>query len=292
MTIIACIKGGLGNQMFQYAMGKHLAEKHNTELLLDTMLFQDHEMHNGFELDRVFVQPSRVALKREIKSLLGWKYSKLGMKILNSNRFAFLRGENFFIEDELTFNKAVEALPSDCYLSGYWQSENYFKDIEQIIRHDFVFRQQLNDQSAEIATQILSADSVSLHIRRGDYVTNAESVHSNCTTGYYSKAISYMNEQLANPSYFIFSDDIDWVKKNLKIKAEHCFVNHNSGLDSYNDMHLMSLCKHNIIANSSFSWWGAWLNSNKDKIVVAPKKWFNNDKLIANDIVPSLWVTI
>ena len=97
MTIIACIRGGLGNQMFQYAMGKRLAEKHNTELLLDTRLFLSHEMHNGFELDHVFMQSSGVASKRELKSLLGWKHSKLGMKILNSNRFAFLRCKNFFI---------------------------------------------------------------------------------------------------------------------------------------------------------------------------------------------------
>jgi len=278
--------------MFQYAMGKHIALKNNTKLLLDTRLFQYHGMHNGFELDRVFIKSLNLASKKQLRDLLGWRHSRVGMKIITSKGFKFLGGKNFFIEDGLTFNKAVEFLPSDCYLSGYWQSENYFKDIKEIIRKDFKFRQKLTDQNLMIAKQILSSNSVSLHIRRGDYITNADSVHSNCTVDYYTRAMDYFDSKLSNPIYFIFSDDIEWVKKNLKIRNEHKFINHNKGLNSHNDMHLMSLCRHNIIANSSFSWWGAWLNSNREKIVVAPEKWFKYDELSARDIIPSSWVTI
>lgn len=292
MTIIACIRGGLGNQMFQYAMGKSLAEKHGTDLLLDIRLFKNHEMHNGFELDRVFMHCAKSASEDDIRALLGWKYYKLTMRILSFDQFAFFRGKNFYIEKGISYNQDIEILPRDCYLSGYWQSENYFKTIEHIIRSDFIFKQKLNDKNAESADQILSADSVSLHVRRGDYINNSDSVHSNCTPGYYADAINYCNARLADPVYFIFSDDIDWVRNNLEIKSRHFFINHNRGENSFHDMNLMSLCKHNIIANSSFSWWGAWLNSHGNKIVIAPEKWFNSDMFFPNDIVPDTWVTI
>lgn len=283
--------GGLGNQMFQYAMGKSFAERNHASLLLDTSLYQSKEMHNGFELEHVFGISVRIASKSEIKALLRWKATKLVRKILNKKKFSFLRGHNYHHENELNYNESVLTLPCNSYLEGYWQSESYFKDIEGIIRADFVFRKPLFGQNAEIADKIRISNSVSLHVRRGDYVAN-HSIHFPCTIDYYNQAIRYIDSHLSNPVYFLFSDDIEWARENLLINADYYFINNNVGIDSYNDMHLMSLCDHHIIANSSFSWWGAWLNSCKDKMVIAPKRWFHADAFAPHDIIPKSWLTM
>ena len=291
MAIIVKMSGGLGNQMFQYAMGKSLAERNHTTLLLDTSLYQSIEMHNGFELEYVFDISVKIASKSEIKALLGWKTSKLVRKILSKKRFVFLRGLNYYHENELEYNGSILTLPSNGYLEGYWQSERYFKDIEGIIRDEFVFKKLLLGRNTEIADKIKNSNSVSLHVRRGDYMAN-HSIHVPCTVDYYNQAIRYVNSHLSNPVYFIFSDDIKWARESLLIDAKSYFINNNIGIDSFNDMHLKSLCDHHIIANSSFSWWGAWLNSSKDKIVIAPKGWFHNDAAAVHGILPESWFII
>ena len=136
-----------------------------------------------------------------------------------------------------------------------------------------------------------SSVSVSVHIRRGDYVTNrhTNAVHGVCPLSYYKKAMKFIEDRVAQPEYFVFSDDLDWVKGNLQTHSKVRFVDNNRESNSYNDMHLMSLCKHSIIANSSFSWWGAWLGGNKDKIVVAPSQWFRDRELDSSDHIPSSW---
>lgn len=291
MAIISNIFGGLGNQMFQYAMAKAVSVIHNTELLLDIGLFVNYELHNGYELDRVFNIPTKIASKSQIKNCIGWRSTRIGRKILKRKELSFLRGENYYLEDDLAFNADVFSLPSNCYLEGYWQSESYFKDIEKIIRANFVFRKPLLGQNAEIADKIRISNSVSLHVRRGDYMAN-HSIHFPCTVDYYNQAMRYIDSHLSNPVYFLFSDDIEWARENLLFNSHYYFINNNVGSDSYNDMHLMSLCDHHIIANSSFSWWGAWLNSCKDKMVIAPRRWFHTDAFASHDIVPKSWMTV
>ncbi len=279
--------------MFQYAAGRALGCRHNTDLLLDTRMFQRYGLRS-FELDKVFNIHSREATESEIKSLIGWKANKLSSRLLREPRLAFLRGQNYFIEPSTKYIEEVRNLPNDCYIFGHWQSEKYFDDIKDVIRTELIFRRPLTGRNAEIADIIKSTNAVSVHVRRGDYITNKNTngVHGSCGVDYYERASMYILKRVGSPLFFIFSDDPEWIKNNTLINYEHHVISHNSGIGSYNDMHLMSLCKHHIIANSSFSWWGAWLNQNYDKIVVAPDRWFLTDKCDSSDHVPASWVRL
>jgi hypothetical protein len=146
----------------------------------------------------------------------------------------------------------------------------------------------------KIAEQISRVNSVSLHVRRGDYVANLKvaAIHGLCSKEYYASAIKFISKKVERPHFFVFSDDINWVENNFKINYPCTYINQNFSNESYNDLRLMSLCQHNIIANSSFSWWGAWLNCNSEKIVIAPKKWFANSDKRCDDLIPEKWVRL
>jgi hypothetical protein len=182
---------------------------------------------------------------------------------------------------------------SCAYLYGYWQSEKYFQSIKSIIRSDFQFLNALDSRNALLAKEIQNTLSVSVHIRRGDYLSNyrTSKIMHICEPDYYQRAITHLSTQLNKPKFYIFSDDIAWVKDRLSVPADTKFIEHNIGKESYRDMQLMSLCKHNITANSSFSWWGAWLNDNPNKLVVMPRKWFVNN-INDQDLVPDKWVRL
>ena len=291
--IICNIIGGLGNQMFQYAAGRALALRNKTELRLDISGFENYALHQGFELQRVFSCPAAIASPGDIRRILGWQSSSIARRILMRPRFAALRRRSFVVEPHFHYWPGEFKISGDCYLSGYWQSEKYFKSIEDIIRSEFSFKTALSGANAELAHQINETNAVSLHIRRGDYVENAKTLatHGVCSLDYYQKAIRHIAERMPHPVFFLFSDDIAWVKGNLKIDFPCRHVSHNRGLESYNDMHLMSLCRHHIIANSSFSWWGAWLNPYPNKIVIAPVKWFANGTTV-DDLLPSDWIKL
>lgn len=291
--IIAKLIGGLGNQMFQYAAGRALSLKTNSVLALDVSAFANYRLHQGFEFQRIFKQSNVLASNQDILAMLGWQSSPLIRRVLVKNFFVPIRHKKFVVEPHFHYWAGMENLTDDCYLSGYWQSENYFKDAEYAIREDFQFCQPLNAENEYIAKCIQASSAVSLHIRRGDYVSNPKNValYEVCTQEYYRAAISYVAERVPNPTFFIFSDDIAWVKENLAIDFPHEYVDFNKGAESYNDMRMMSMCQHHVIANSSFSWWGAWLNPSKDKIVVAPQKWFANGTN-TRDLCPSNWVTL
>jgi Glycosyl transferase family 11 len=178
-------------------------------------------------------------------------------------------------------------------LDGYWQSEKYFIDCSKLIRKDFTFKNELDSYNLKLKSKIDKTNSVSIHIRRGDYVNNlnTNATHGLCSIDYYIKAVNYITERIESPYFFVFSDDIEWAKKNIMLNFPCQFISHNIGSKSYLDMQLMSLCKHNVIANSSFSWWGAWLNSNDNKIVIAPRKWFAVNTDIC-DLIPSNWISL
>ncbi len=291
--VICHILGGIGNQMFQYAAGRALSLSTNQVHWLDLNDFFDYKLHNGFELDRVFNINEIKSSTDTTDNLLGWRANPLAKKILLRSQFARLRGQSFIVEPHFNYWPEFFELKRDCYLYGYWQSERYFKNIETIIRQDFSFKQPLNEFNQQIATDIAKMESVSLHVRRGDYVNDPKTTatHGICSISYYVNAINYIANQINNPVFYIFSDDIDWVKKNLQINFPHTYIAHNRGVESYNDMHLMSLCKHHIIANSSFSWWGAWLNPSPNKLVIAPKNWFATETNTA-DLLPRNWIKL
>jgi len=290
--IVSHILGGIGNQMFQYAAGRSLAANLSQDFFLDLSSFKDYELHHGFQLDRVFNISSEVT---EVKSLnfFGWRYSRLMMKFMKRPWFAFLRGGHFLIEPHFNYRPDFFNPRSKAYLYGYWQSEKYFKFNESFIRQEFSFKKPLCDKNLKIAQHIASVNSISLHVRRGDYVTDQKTarIMSLCDPTYYQRAIRHVANHVEKPVFFVFSDDVEWAKKNIAIDYPCTYIDHNRQEHSYIDMQLMSLCKHHIIANSSFSWWGAWLNSSLEKIVVAPAVWFI-DGTDDCDLVPEAWIRL
>lgn len=292
-VIVSQIIGGLGNQMFQYAAGRALSLKLKQPLRLDISGFAGYGLHQGFELQRVFNCPLETATESDVRSILGWQFSPGIRRVLARPSMAAFRREGFVVEPYFHYWPEINNVPQDCYLVGYWQSEQYFQGAASVIRADFTFKSLLANRNAELAEQIGQVNAVSLHVRRGDYVNNPKTnvAHGVCSLGYYRDAIQHVSSRVGNPCFFIFSDDMAWVKEHLKMDFPCQYVDHNQGAESYNDMRLMRLCRHHIIANSSFSWWGAWLNPNPGKIVVAPKRWFANDNNVA-DLFPADWVTL
>lgn len=292
--VITNIIGGLGNQMFQYAAGRALSLKYKTPLLLDISGYAKYGLHQGFELQKIFNSKAEIASNTDIYKILGWQSLPFFRRVLSRSGMAVLRHKNYIIEPYFHYWPSFNQLTKDSFLQGYWQSEKYFTDVAEEIRKDFTFKIPMKNKNAELVLQMHQNNSVSLHIRRGDYVSNPKvmSVHGLCSVKYYQMAIKYIAEQVHSPNFYIFSDDILWVKNNLKIDFPHYYINQNHGAESFNDMRLMSLCKHNIIANSSFSWWGAWLNANIDKLVVAPHQWFATNDRNSQDLVSASWIKI
>lgn len=274
---IIVITGGLGNQMFQYAFYLELKQR-NAKAVLNTSLYSQIKIHNGYELERCF------DIKKKNK---GKFYSLLTRLVIKFNFLNIVYTDNGYFSDAVFRTRA-------CLLNGYWQSEDYFPSIRSKIKEVFQF-QGIDNENKKIAEEMNSCTSVSLHIRRGDYL-NTNYYCDLSKNGYYISAIEFIKSEIKEATdlfFYVFSNDEIFTKnfifkerlKNVKI------ININNGLDNYKDMYLMSQCKHNIIANSSFSWWGAYINSNPKKIVVSPEKWFNN-QIEATRIVPESWIKI
>ncbi len=291
--IITKIIGGLGNQMFQYAVARDLALRHGNSFKVDIAAFDHYSLHQGFELNRIFGNVAPIVDKPEILRILGWQALPWVRRYLSHHRFSKFRSQAFVQEPGLDYWPAINNVPENCYLSGYWQSASYFNQSEAAIREDFSFVIPLSKENQAIADVMAGCSAVSLHVRRGDYVANAvtNAHHGTCSIAYYESAIKYITERVTDPVFFVFSDDIDWVKSHINISNKAHFIEHNKGQNSYCDMQLMSLCKHHIIANSSFSWWGAWLGSNPEKIVIAPQQWFAQSAT-PDGLIPASWICL
>jgi hypothetical protein len=278
--IVGCI-GGLGNQMFQYAYFLRLNENYQN-MYFDISNFANYKLHNGYELERIFSIQTVTPPQHLLKNFKTGFLAKLLSKFELNNKH--------IIQNNMHFDIKYLHIKHDCYLSGYWQSEKYFKTISNKIKQAFTFG-TLDNANSKIAKQIKYTNSVSIHIRRGDYVNHPK--HGEiCTLNYYHNAINLIKSIVDNPIFYVFSDDIQWCQTNLFPDGIAVYVNGNDWKNSYKDMHLMSLCKHNIIANSSFSWWGAWLNTNEDKTVIAPKIWFNDPSIDTKDLTPINWIKL
>jgi hypothetical protein len=290
--IIVRLLGGLGNQMFQYAAGRNLALTNNTELKLD---ITGYEKQTGITLRKymlhVFNIQEKLASKSEINKLkknsLIWKF----VRKINP----YFKNNSYIEEKCFHFDPNILDMSDNIYLNGSWQSEKYFSDISDIIRREFTFKNNLNKINNQILTTINGVNSVSLHIRRGDYVSNpvASQILGVLSLDYYNNALAFITKKVKDAQVFVFSDDIVWAKKNLKTTLPISFIDHHKeNMVPHEDLMLMSCCKHHIIANSSFGWWGAWLSDNPQKIVVAPKRWFNNPNLNTKDLIPQDWITL
>lgn len=288
--IIVKLIGGLGNQMFQYAAGRYLAYKCKTELKLNIRGFKNYTLRN-YDLNHFnIIENFATSLDLcRISPPSGRPVVKIFKHIIRD--ISQMQSIEYIKEKDYSFQQNFLKLPDNVYLDGYWQSEKYFLYIEDIIRQEFSIVNPLTSISQDIADQIKDCESISIHVRRGDYVsnTNTNNVHGTCGVDYYSNAIDLIHKRVENPCFFIFSDDPEWACSNIKPDAPTTYVRHNDYSKDYEDIFLMSMCKHNIIANSSFSWWGAWLNRNPDKIVIAPKKWFNSKDMNTHDLLPKKW---
>jgi hypothetical protein len=284
--IMIRFNGGLGNQMFQYAAGLALAEKFNTGLVAD--LGDYSETGHPFMLDKFRVNLKSAEIRDyacfEPKSGLAGMYSRLFVK------------PRIVSEPSFSYNKEImKAAGRNTYLFGYWQCQSYFSHIRKHILNDFLPVNTPQKNTIEILNKIKSsANTVSLHIRRGDYISNPKTntFHGTCSIEYYKQATALISERLEEPNYFVFSDDIAWAIQNIKPSNRVHYVQHTTVETAWEDLIMMKQCNHNIIANSSFSWWGAWLSENPDKIVIAPKQWFANEEMNAqtSDLIPEDWI--
>lgn len=289
--VIVRLMGGLGNQMFQYATGRAVAHRNRTQLKLDVSALErdaarSYTLHH-FNIVKSIATSDEVG--RFTKRDLWGRISRRVERYLRPpyRRPVFTQRFDHFDPDILRLRGSV-------YLTGYWQSEKYFKDIEQIIRQDFTLRHAPNAENQRLARIIANTNSVSLHIRRGDYVSNPRFSRKFgvCSLEYYQSAAAKMAEKVQDPHFFVFSDDIPWARDNLRLQYPVTFVAHNDADKDYEDLRLMSLCRHHIIANSSFSWWGAWLCTRPGKIVMAPKRWFKMPGRDTPDLIPDSWQRI
>lgn len=283
MTIIVKILGGMGNQMFQYAAAKNLALKLGTELLLDIESLKRHG-ERPFDLGH-FSITDKIANPND--------FSKLGYSVFSYPLIKIKKHPNYYLEKEFTYNENLKNISLPVYLDGYFQSEKYFKEFETEIRKLLSFKLAANQNELIFTQKMQSSTPVSLHVRRGDYVTNPKATAQMGILDlyYYQNAMEILESKIANITYFIFSDDVEWVKSNLKVSRPVIYVTGNNGENAFRDMRLMSQCHHHIIANSSFSWWGAWLNPNQEKVIVAPRKWFQQ-AISDQDLVPSHWLRV
>ncbi len=294
--IIINLKGGLGNQIFQYATGRALSLRQKdqngsaTQLKLDVAGYGE---HNGIDTMRHY-SLSTFNIKADIATPEEIRASKYPYGII-SKGLRFVRAKSFH-QYNIGFNEEIFATKrKDLYLDGFFQTQKYFMDKEQQIRNDLKIIVPFSAKTLNMSGLINKTDhSVSLHVRRGDYVSdlNTNQYHGTCDADYYSKAIEYITSKIGTGIHlFVFSDDIDWVMENMLFQYPTTYVS-SPLIPDYEEMYLMSLCNHHIIANSSFSWWGAWLDKKSDKIVIAPKRWTQKDERNYRDIIPNSWIRL
>ena len=278
--IITKIKGGLGNQLFQYAVGRALSLHHKVPLKLDLTVFDTYKLHNGYRLDQFAIQAD-IAAENDIINLKG------GNNVLFSalRKAGLFKRKSYFKEKRSSYFDARVFKNKFVYLDGYWQNELYFSNIREVLLRELSPINSMNDLGCDYLEPINKCNSVSLHVRRGDYL-NLKNINV-LDVDYYMKASEYIRKNIEKPTFFIFSDDLDWCKKSLGFLDGCIYVDRTQ--TEIDDLQLMSFCRHNIIANSSFSWWGAWLNQNPRKTVIAPKDWMLNDPSSSN-VILSDWV--
>jgi hypothetical protein len=295
--IISHIIGGLGNQFNQYAMGRTLAFYNSTSLKLDIYDFDEYQLRN-FRLNHFHIQAS-LANAAEIKRFRGEdgarkKYGvNLVHRLLSNHRIIYnpylelYPHVDFIQETPFTYNPEVLQRRGDIYLRGYWSTYKYFEPIKNQLEKELTVKYKPDYKNCMMLEKIRNCESVALHIRRGDKVTIP--TVGKCDDIYYNKAIDYIRSRKENVVFFIFTDDKNWVKEKFCNGSNSIVVDINNGVTDYEDYRLMRSCKHNITANSSFSWWAAWLNINKNPIITAPQDWYSRDEMKRHEeIIPNI----
>ena len=288
--VITLITSGLGNQMFQYAAGRALAARLNTSLKLDISYYQNNpHTRRYYDLGR-FCLEGTIAKPWEVTLLQRLSRPRVA-RLTRPLRALGLPLESTVLLDPVKgYQPECESVKGHAYLSGMWQSEKYFAAQADVIRRDFAFRHEPDAANREAIEKIHATEAVALHVRRGDKVHIPEV--GACDLSYYDKAIAIVMERVPNPHFFIFSDDAAWTKEHVTTPAPATYITHNTGRQDAEDLRLMSHCKHFVIANSTFSWWGAWLGTNPSKLVISPSSYFADPNISMLDRIPDGWVQL
>ena len=288
---IVQINSGLGNQLFQYAFSRALQQQ-QPDTLLDISQYQYRPVHNGYELERLFCIHARYASAAQRDQLAD--ISKDTLSVIRRALFGQKKCSGQYVVEPMdnpVYNEQYLSL-DNCYFKGYWQTEKYFKPIEELLRHELQFKLCLTArEDLQLREQLEHSESVAIHVRLGDYTKKRRiDDYCVCTQTYYNNAVNLLRQSVKNPIFYVFSDDVEQVKQTMIMPENVVYVEGHSGQDAWKDMYLMSRAKHNIIANSTFSWWGAWLNQHKGKKVVAPTIWFRHRQ--RRDIIAEGWSTV
>ena len=291
--IIVRLKGGLGNQLFQYALGRRLTYFNNTQLKLDISSYRTYKLH-AYSLHPLNIVEN-IATEDDLKALGVMEGRGLRTVLSKALEKRKLIHNPLRIDERLmAFDPEILKVSDNVYLDGYWASEKYFSEIADVLRAELTPRQRLDKVNEDMASEIADATSVSIHVRRADYVTNPDTnkLFGTCSLKYYNKCITEISLKVRDPHFYVFSDDVQWTKKNLIIEHPVKYVDQNNKENDFKDLYLMSKCKHHIIANSSFSWWGAWLGTSKDQIVFATSRWLSPGRTDVKDIIPERWLRV
>ncbi len=294
--IVVQLKGGLGNQLFQYALGRTLALKHGTELVFDTSLLYNRvpektKTFYNYDLG-LFEPPARIATAAD--------FPQYSSKLSTRNRFMRglhvvrlrVHGLRYVLQRKFEFDQRVANSGDNVYLDGYWQTEKYFRPAAAQIRADLQFRPTLGAQAARMYAQMQAGTSVCVHIRRGDYLEILSQLGV-VGADYIQAGIKLLAERFSGLHFYVFSNDPKWCIENLKIGHPHTFItSENAGNNDREHLMLMTSAKHFIIANSTYSWWAAWLSTNPDKVVIGPKQWASDPNKNTSDVMPETWLRL
>lgn len=291
--VIARLKGGMGNQMFQYALGLQLADQLGTNLKMDVsnLLYRNKPegfVYRGYDLDVFRVEGDFLASPKLLSPLFDLRREWLGKLVrrLSAGRYPVVEEPHFHFAPEI-----LEEARQGAIYEGWFQSPKYFAGVERQVRKAFTYRHDLIPASADLMKRIKSVNAVCLNVRRTDFLTT--DVLNATDEAYFQRGVRHIREHVENPHIFVFSDDIEWCRANLKFVVPTEFVGHeHKGFKFGNYLRLMQSCDHFVIPNSSFAWWAAWLNNRKGKIVVAPKRWFTDPEIDTTDLVPQEWIRL
>lgn len=294
-VVTAALYGGLGNQLFQYAAARALAARREVPLVLDLSWFDNIPASDAITPRKYALSPFALSARLQSTGFYTQPESFLRKALRRALRqFGLSSYGGVYFEKSFGFDAGMPGLSAPVCLHGHWQSPKYFSDAQEIIRAEIGSVGTLSDKSRALHAEISAADAICLHVRRGDYVTNrsAAQFHGLCSMEYYRQGVQIASAGLANPHGYVFSDDPEWVRSNLDVGLDFTVVDVNGPDDAHQDLWLMAACRNFVIANSSLSWWGAWLGSSPHKRVVAPLMWFNDAKRDTSDLIPGEWVRL
>ena len=285
--VVVSLFGGLGNQLFQYAVGRAVAFRHKTILKLDVTAFEVYRLQ-AYSLTHFNIR-EEFAYVGPVARLLGHPTNRHLRRLRRYFPYFWLHSVNE--QQQYKFDPGIFEKGRNVLLYGFWQSERYLRDISDLLHRELTVRTAADRENSAVAEAIRSVEAVSVHVRRADYVTDNLTLqkHGTCSTDYYRAAIGELTANVRAPHFFVFSDDPGWAQANLAFEDPVTFVTHNKADRNYEDLRLMTLCQHHIIANSSFSWWGAWLGTNPKRIVIAPRRWLNDDTVDTSELFPDNW---